>query len=107
MNYVPVVAVNELRVGFLSRHTVAGREVVIATTSEGVHVYDSMCPHSDFQLGPARLRRGCEIECPMHGARFRADESGEVTKGPAKEPLFVLESRVSEGTVEVLVDWLL
>jgi nitrite reductase/ring-hydroxylating ferredoxin subunit len=107
MNYVPVVDVRELREGFLSVHEVAGRDVVIATTSHGIHVYDSTCPHSDFQFGPARLRRGCEVECPMHGARFKADATGEVTKGPAKEPLFVLDSRVVNGTVQVLVDWLL
>ena len=107
MNYVVVAAVSELRTGFLSAHEVEGRPVMIATTADGIHVYDATCPHSDFQFGPARLRRGCEIECQMHGARFRADASGEVVKGPAKEPLDVLESRVVEGNVEVLVDWLL
>lgn len=105
--YVAVCAVDELREGFLSKHEVEGREVVIATTADGIHVYDATCPHSDFQLGPARLKRGCEVECPMHGARFRADASGEVVKGPAKDPLEVLASRVRDGNVEVLVDWLL
>jgi nitrite reductase/ring-hydroxylating ferredoxin subunit len=52
------------------------------------------------------MRRGCEIECPMHGARFRAVD-GEVLKGPATEPLERLESRVEDGRVMVLVDWLL
>jgi nitrite reductase/ring-hydroxylating ferredoxin subunit len=105
--FAPVVAESELREGFLSAHEVEGREVVVAKTSAGVFVYDATCPHADFQFSPARLRGGCEIECQMHGARFKADASGAVTKGPAKEPLFVLESRVVDGMVEVLVDWLL
>jgi nitrite reductase/ring-hydroxylating ferredoxin subunit len=103
--FAPVAAVTSLREGFLSRHDVEGRAVVVATTAEGIHVYDATCPHADFQFGEARLRRGCEIECQMHGARFRADGSGEVTKGPATEALWVLQSRVVDGTLEVLVDW--
>lgn len=107
MNYVAVTAVSELREGFLSAREVEGRAVVIARTADGIHVYDAACPHSEFQLGSARLRRGCEVECQMHGARFRADATGAVTKGPATEPLEVLESRVIDGVLEVLVDWLL
>jgi len=105
--YVPVAAVDELREGFLSTHEVEGRPIVVAKTADGVFVYDATCPHADFQFGAARLRGGCEVECQMHGARFRADHTGAVTKGPAKEPLEVLESRVADGTLEVLVNWLL
>lgn len=104
--FVPVVAVSSLREGFLTAHEVEGREVVVATTADGIHVYDATCPHAEFQIGPARLCRGAEVECQMHGARFKADASGAVTKGPAKEPLMVLESRIVDGSVEVLVDWL-
>lgn len=103
--FAPVAAVGELREGFLSIHEVEGRAVAVAVTATGIHVYDATCPHADFQFGAARLRGGCEIECQMHGARFRADASGEVTKGPAKQPLWVLESRVTNGMVEVLVSW--
>lgn len=105
--YAPVVAVSELREGFLSAHEVEGRKVVVATTADGIHVYDAICPHAEFEFSAARLRGGVEVECQMHGARFRADACGAVTKGPAKEPLMVLESRVVDGTLEVLVDWLL
>lgn len=104
-SFTPVAAVSELREGFLSIHEVEGHAVAVAVTAAGIHVYDATCPHAEFQFGAARLRGGCEIECQMHGARFRADATGEVTKGPAQEPLWVLESRVTDGVVEVLVDW--
>ncbi|MDI9897398.1 Rieske (2Fe-2S) protein [Rhodococcus sp. IEGM 1381] len=103
--FVPVVSVAELREGFLTTHVVEGRPLIVATTAEGLHVYDATCPHADFQFSAARLRRGCEIECQMHGARFKADAGGEVIKGPAKEPLWTLESRVVDGSLEVLLDW--
>lgn len=105
-SYVAVVAVEELKDGFVASREVEGRALLFAKTATGVYVYDAICPHSAFEIGPARMRHGCEIECQMHGARFRADESGGVLKGPAKEPLDVVTSRVTDGMVEVLVDWL-
>ncbi len=103
--YAAVVAVADLRPGFLTTHVVEDREIVVATTADGVHAYDATCPHSDFQLVPGRLPKGCLVECPMHGARFDA-ATGEVVKGPAKDPLDPIASRVVDGTLEVLVDWI-
>lgn len=104
--YVAVVSVSDLRPGFLTTHLVEGRDLVIATTEDGISVYDGFCSHAEFRFGDSRMRRGCEIECPMHGARFNAND-GAVLKGPATEPLERIESRVDNGTVMVLVDWLL
>lgn len=103
--FTAVVSTAELRPGFLTTHTVEDRELIVATTAEGFHVYDATCPHSDFQLVPGRLPKGCLVECPMHGARFDA-ATGAVTKGPAKDPLDPIESRIVDGTLEVLVDWI-
>jgi nitrite reductase/ring-hydroxylating ferredoxin subunit len=103
--FTAVVAVSELRPGFLTTHVVEDRELIVATTAEDVHVYDATCPHSDFQLVAGRLPKGCLVECPMHGARFDAAD-GSVVKGPAKAPLDPIESRVVDGTLEVLVDWI-
>jgi nitrite reductase/ring-hydroxylating ferredoxin subunit len=103
--FTPVVAVADLRPGFLTTHVVEDRELAVAATDSGVHVYDATCPHSEFQLVPGRLPRGCLVECPMHGARFDATD-GSVVKGPAKEPLEAIPSRVVDGVLEVLVDWI-
>jgi nitrite reductase/ring-hydroxylating ferredoxin subunit len=104
--YIPVVALADVREGFVANHEIEGRQVIVARTASGVFVYDATCPHADFQFGSARLRGGCEIECQMHGARFAADDQGSVIKGPAKEPLWVLESHVSDdGMVMVAYDW--
>jgi nitrite reductase/ring-hydroxylating ferredoxin subunit len=104
--YVAVVSVADLRPGFMTTHVVEGREIVVAVTEEGVSVFDGFCSHAEFKLADCRLRRGCEIECPMHGARFQALD-GAVLKGPATEPLERIESRVENGTLMVFVDWLL
>lgn len=106
-DYVAVVAVDELRPGFATTRAVEGREIVLTRTEAGVRAWDATCPHADFQFGDSRLVRGCLLECPMHGARFDVDADGAVCKGPAKEPLEPVEIRIEDGTVEVLVDWLL
>jgi nitrite reductase/ring-hydroxylating ferredoxin subunit len=103
---VAVISVADLRPGFMTTHVVEGRDIVVAVTEEGPSVYDGFCSHAEFRFGPCRLRRGCEIECPMHGARFQAVD-GAVLKGPATEPLERIESRVENGTLMVFVDWLL
>lgn len=102
--YVPVVPLSELREGFATTHTVEDYEIVLTVTEEGVRAWDARCPHAEFQLVSCRLRRGCELECPMHGARFDVRD-GSVLKGPAKTPLEPVECEVRDGIVMVLADW--
>jgi len=104
--YVAVAALDDLRMGFVSVYEVEGRGIVLARTEAGVTAWDGTCPHAEFRFGPMRLRRGRELECPMHGAKFDVTD-GHVLKGPATEPLEPVTSRVEDGTVLVLVDWLL
>lgn len=104
--YVAVAALDELRPGFVTVREVEGRSIVLARVDDQVTVWDGTCPHAEFHFGPMRLRRGCELECPMHGARFDVTD-GSVLKGPATDPLEPIPSRIEDGTVLVLVDWLL
>lgn len=80
-----------------------GHPVLVARTSEGVEAFDGTCTHARFRFVPSALVDGCEIECPMHGARFDA-RTGMLRCGPAKTALRRLESRVVEGTLEVAAD---
>jgi nitrite reductase/ring-hydroxylating ferredoxin subunit len=105
---VAVVPVADLRPGFATAHEVEGMPILLTMAQTGeVRAWDAQCPHADFQLVPSRLKRGCELECPMHGARFDARD-GSVTKGPAKDPLVPIACEVrDDGMVMVLADWLL
>src|ERR1044071_2595204 len=83
--YVDVTTLAELKDQFATLHRVAGRAIVITRTAAGVHAFDGTCTHAKFHFGTSRLV-GCEIECPIHGARFDATTCA-VTKGPANRPL--------------------
>jgi nitrite reductase/ring-hydroxylating ferredoxin subunit len=102
--YVEVTTLAALRDGFATLHKVAGRAIVIARSAQGVHAFDGTCTHARFHFGTSRLVGGCEIECPIHGARFDA-ATGAVTKGPAKLPLPRIDVQVDGEVVRVLVDW--
>jgi nitrite reductase/ring-hydroxylating ferredoxin subunit len=102
--YVVVTALADLREGFATVHRVAGRAIVLARGAGGVHAFDGTCTHAKFHFGNSRLVGGCEIECPMHGARFDA-ATGAVTKGPAQRPLERIAVEVADGIVRVFVDW--
>ena len=101
--YVDVTTLAELKDQFATLHRVAGRAIVITRTAAGVHAFDGTCTHAKFHFGTSRLV-GCEIECPIHGARFDAT-TGAVTKGPANRPLERLDVAVENGVVRVRVDW--
>lgn len=79
--------------------TVAGREVLICRTREGVFALDNICSHAYAQMHEGRLR-GVRLICPLHGASFDVRD-GRVLGAPATEPLVRHEVRVLEGIVQV------
>ena len=101
--HVAVSRLDELRVGYATRHEVDGRDVIVTRTERGVRAWNAICPHAHFLLEPGRLREGRVLECPMHGACFDVDD-GSVLEGPATEPLEPVEVRVEDGAVLVRAD---
>lgn len=101
---VPAVALDELKDNFASIVEVEDRTLVVARQGEKITAFDGICTHAEFALGPGLLRDGC-IECPMHMARFDAND-GSVQKGPAREPARQYEVQIVDGVVHVSADWL-
>jgi len=58
-----------------------GRPVALYRDADGVYAVSLTCTH----LGCIVKKSREGFECPCHGSRFAAD--GEVTKGPAPQPL--------------------
>jgi 3-phenylpropionate/trans-cinnamate dioxygenase ferredoxin component len=102
--YVEVATLDDLREAYVTLFEVAGRPVILTRVGDAVHAFDGTCTHAEFQFATSRLVNGCEIECPMHGACFDA-ETGEVTHGPAEQPLQSIDVQVEGGVVRLCVDW--
>jgi nitrite reductase/ring-hydroxylating ferredoxin subunit len=78
---------------------IAGREIVICHTREGVFALDNICTHAHARLCEGRLRAR-RLVCPLHGASFDLRD-GRVLGPPAERPLPTHAVRVVAGTIEV------
>ena len=99
-----VASLDDVREGYVTRIDVEGIPVVLTRLEDAVRAFDGTCTHAQFQFETSRLARGCEIECPIHGARYSAVD-GSVVKGPAKESLLEIPCRVEGSDVLLAPDW--
>ena len=98
----PALAVAELPEGRMRCVTVAGREVLVCHTRDGVFALDNICTHAFARMDEGRLR-GVRLICPLHGASFDVRD-GRVLGPPASRPLSSYPARVVQGIVEVAVE---
>ena len=82
--------------------TVAGREVLICHTREGVFALDNICTHALASMDEGRLR-GVRLICPLHGASFDVRD-GRVLGPPATRALPAYPVRIVQGRVEVALE---
>ncbi len=78
--YVDVAAVADLPAGSMRRVTLAGLDLLVAHTPEGIVVTDDRCPHMSAPLSIGELN-GCVVACPLHEGRFDLC-SGETVRMP-------------------------
>jgi len=97
--FIRIMPLADLKPGHTSCANVAGQEVLLCNTGDGVHAVQSLCTHAVARLDEGRLR-GHRLTCLLHGASFDV-RSGAVTGGPACVPLRSYPTRVADGYIEV------
>ncbi|MFN4046473.1 MAG: Rieske (2Fe-2S) protein [Acidilobaceae archaeon] len=80
---------------------VNGVPVIVVRYNGKLYAYVAVCPHAYCVLFDVNLRDSM-IRCACHGERFNV-ETGEPTKGLAKEPLVKLNVEARGGDVFVEV----
>lgn len=98
-DYQPVLKLADLASGSMRACTLAGREIVVCHTREGVYAVDNICTHAHARLCEGRLR-ATRLVCPLHGASFDIRD-GRVLGPPADKALPVHAVRIVDGMVEV------
>ena len=88
-NYVPLKGVE-----------VHGKEILITRTGEKFTAIGNKCTHRGCKLSSGKID-GETVRCPCHGSVFNI-VTGDVVKGPAKEPEPVYA--VTVGNDELSVD---
>jgi nitrite reductase/ring-hydroxylating ferredoxin subunit len=96
-----VMALTEIPVGSMRPVTVAGREIVICHTKDGMYALDNICTHAHARMCEGRLR-ATRIVCPLHGASFDIRD-GKVLGPPAVLSLPTFPVRVVAGTIEIAI----
>ncbi len=67
--FVDIVAAADLTPGSMRRVTLAGLDLLVAWTADGIVVTDDRCPHMAAPLFIGVLD-GCVVACPLHEGRF-------------------------------------
>ncbi len=97
--YVPVMNVEDLDEGKLTRVDVAGIPAVLYKQTGSIYAIGAICTHLAGPLDEGPCENG-EVTCPWHGSRFRMSD-GAVVNGPAvyAQPTFAV--RVLNGKIEL------
>lgn len=98
-DFTAVMQLAELPAGAMRACIVAGRELVLCHTREGVFALDNTCTHAEARLCEGRLR-ATRIVCPLHGASFDVRD-GRVLGPPAERALTTHAVRIVDGAIEV------
>jgi 3-phenylpropionate/trans-cinnamate dioxygenase ferredoxin subunit len=76
-----------------------GHEILICNVGGELHAIANRCTHAKVELTHGQLF-DCEIECPVHGARFDV-RTGEVKSRPARRALRSYPVKRTESGVEI------
>ena len=82
---VKVATRSELEPGQKKLVDVDGRAIALFNVDGSFHAIDDVCTHDGGPLAEGELK-GCEIQCPRHGARFDV-RTGRALSMPAIEPV--------------------
>jgi 3-phenylpropionate/trans-cinnamate dioxygenase ferredoxin subunit len=97
--FVKVASASEIPTGGKKLLDIEGRAIALFNVDGTFYAIDDVCTHDGGPLAEGELR-GCEIECPRHGARFDV-RTGAALCMPAFEPVKVHDVRVVGDVIEI------
>lgn len=96
-----VTALDQLGSQELAVFDVSGDRVAIATVGDALYAFGDTCTHLGCSLADGNLE-GTTVTCPCHGSQFDVT-TGEVVRGPAREPVRSYPVRLEAGALRVEV----
>ena len=95
------VAVADLKADEPAACSLGPHEIAIYLVDGATYATSNICTHASALLTDGFMD-GCEIECPLHNARFDV-RTGKVLTSPAEADLETFRTRVVGDRVEVLI----
>lgn len=99
--WMDVIAVEALEPGWVTRIDFGSRRLAIYDTPSGIYASLALCNHGGADLCDGYFD-GHVIECPLHQGAFDVRDGAPVS-APATRRMRVFETRVKDGTVQILV----
>ena len=96
-----ITAVDELGERELAAFPVTGKRIAIAKVGDAFYAFGDICTHQGCSLAEGKLD-GKTVTCPCNGSQFDVT-TGEVIRGPAREPVRSYPVRIADGLVRVEV----
>ncbi len=101
MDEFTVTALDDLGTRELAAFDVAGNRIAIARTGAAFYAFGDACTHEGCSLADGELE-GTTVTCPCHGSQFNVT-TGDVLRGPAREPVRSYPVRLEENALRVEV----
>ena len=97
--FVAVASADDLEEGEMRAFDVGGVKIAVANVAGTFHAFGDTCTHLQCSLAEGDLEETTVI-CPCHGSEFDVT-SGEVLRGPAREPVGSYEVRTEGESLEI------
>jgi 3-phenylpropionate/trans-cinnamate dioxygenase ferredoxin subunit len=101
-DWVNVAAASAIADGEFAVVDVDDVEIAVFNVDGEFYAIEDLCSHDLACLTEGEVE-GCEVTCPIHGARFDV-RTGEALTPPAYEPVPTFPVRVEDGVVQVRDD---
>jgi len=98
-NLQNAIALDELGTRELAAFDVSARRIAIAKVGDAFYAFADTCTHQGCSLAEGTLE-GTTVICPCHGSEFNV-ATGEVVRGPAREPVESYAVQLEGSTLEV------
>jgi 3-phenylpropionate/trans-cinnamate dioxygenase ferredoxin component len=116
MAWHTVCTIDDLPLDKMAAYSAGDTKVVVYHLAEGFFATQSQCTHTFAPLGRGKIVDGCQVQCPLHRARFdiRTGEVAAWANFPSgiqllnvvrgEKPLKTYPVQVKKGAVQVRID---
>ena len=102
-SFVKVASLEQLSPGSSLQLFLDGKEIALFNIEGTIYAVDDRCSHAEAPLSDGVVE-GCEVECPLHGARFDL-RSGENLTPPALEPISTYGVKIEGNEIYIDTDF--
>ena len=100
-NWQRLISLAELEPRSVKMVRVAGKQIAVFNTPDGVRACDNRCPHEGYPLSEGNLSQNCILTCNWHNWKFNLD-TGDNLFGGDKLRTYPIEIRAGDIWVDII-----